>query len=69
MRLATIQLEITVIDNGQPRTRRTGGPMASDDVKDAMHKMVDAAHEVLSGEGFSVTHVGYGATAQELDGH
>jgi hypothetical protein len=65
--LATLQLELTVLDPGERRTRiTTGDPMASKEADEALMRAVDNLRESLGLQGFQTVWASYGVTARDV---
>lgn len=63
MRVATLELHIDIVDEGEPRERWNGGVMASREAHDALRAAADAAQKSLNDAGHKCN-AGYGVTAR-----
>lgn len=66
---AHFELEIMAVDKPTDRRRWNGGPMASEEASEALHRAVDAFRESLIADGFKICHSGYGVHATMAASH
>lgn len=66
MRLVTFEYHAQAADTGEHRTRWNGGPLASDKASQALSEVEGILRAALAERGFTVAHMGYGVTADDV---
>jgi hypothetical protein len=66
MRLSTLELHITVVDDGVERKRWNGEPMSSAAIDEAFKLGIEAMEEKLREHGVEIARVQHGTTSKEV---